>query len=99
MIVRQVESSTCMKLSGPEALASQPLILEPAGRMVEKSNPTPPPCFCVRADSLTVSKMPSMESLILFITKQLNIVTSVRFVPAFAIIRPPGRNLNPDMMP
>ena len=99
MMVRQVESSTCMKLRGPEALASQPLILEPEGRIVEKSKPTPPPCFWVRADSLTVSKIPSMESLILFITKQLNIVTSVRFVPAFAIMRPPGRNLNPDMMP
>ena len=39
------ESAMTQKLSGPEALASQPLIFDPAGRMVEKSNPTPPPCF------------------------------------------------------
>jgi len=50
----------------------------------------PPPCCMVKAASFSDSKIPSMESGIVPMTKQLNSVTD-RPVPAPARILPAGR--------
>ncbi len=95
MMVRHIESHTSMKDSGPEASAPTPSTGAPCGRSVEKSCPMPPPCCMVSAASRKFSKMPDMSSGIVPMTKQLKSVT-LRPVPAPAITRPAGRNLNPD---
>ena len=93
--VRHMASHASMNESGPDACAPTPRTGAPAGRMVEKSIPTPPPCCMVRAASRKCSKMPSRLSGMVPITKQLNKVT-VRPVPAPAMMRPAGRNLKPE---
>ena len=47
--VRHIASQQSMKESGPEASAPTPFTSAPAGRIVEKSIPTPPPCCIVSA--------------------------------------------------
>ena len=88
--VAHIASHTCMKLTGPDATVPASSALAPDGRSVEKSMPMPPPCCIVSAPSRSAEKMPSSESSIGPITKQLNSVTR-RPVPAPARMRPPGR--------
>ena len=89
MIVRHIASHVSMKESGPEASAPTPLTAAPAGRIVEKSMPTPPPCCRVTAASRRCSKIPGRLSGMVPITKQLNSVTFLP-VPAPARMRPAG---------
>ncbi len=55
---------TCIKLTGPEDLPPVPAIEEPLGRKTEKSYPTPPPYFIIRAAFLTASNIEARESSI-----------------------------------
>ena len=75
MMVRHMPSHTSMKLKGPEASAPTPLTAAPLGRRLEKSQPMPPPCCMVRADSLSASKIPARSSSTVPMTKQLKSVT------------------------
>ena len=88
--VAHIASQTCMKETGPEAMTPTRFVRTPAGRRVEKSRPMPPPICIVSALSRNAVNMPSSESSISPMTKQLKSVTS-RPVPAPARIRPPGR--------
>ena len=93
--VAQSASQTRMNETGPEATWPVASARVPPGRNVEKSYPTPPPCCIVIAPSSSARQIPSIESSIGPMTKQLNNVTR-RSVPAPARIRPPGRNLHDD---
>ena len=89
--VRQVVSQMAMNDTGPEARPPVSAAGLPRGRSVEKSKPTPPPCCIVIAPSRSAARIPSSESSIGPITKQLNSVTRLA-LPAPAMMRPPGRN-------
>ncbi len=83
-----------MKETGPEAVVPLATASAPCGLRVEKSTPIPPPCCIVIAASESCPKIPSSESSMYPITKQLKSV--VRWsVPAPARIRPAGRNRRP----
>jgi len=89
--VAHIEFHSRMNETGPEATEPDAVAGEPRGRSVEKSQPMPPPCCSVSADSSSARKMPAIESSMSPITKQLQSVTR-RPVPAPARMRPPGRN-------
>ncbi len=55
-------SKTRMKLTGPDATPIVDMTISPFGLSLEKSKPTPPPLFSIKAMFFTASKMLSKES-------------------------------------